>query len=196
MSSKSRRQQPAPKHAKPEVTKITREEYVKEWDNLCEEFHAWRDSVELIIDTQQKNLYRADAFMMTINQVLESPMAKTVAKGSDGSNLWAFGFAKKVQNHIAETLGKLKDIFHKYTVGDALNVGRGEVDDPIFLMIPYIDKEQATLESVWWGDITYQTIRPYGEKLSDTAKKLVEEVNALDARLDEPKDGTGTGTEA
>lgn len=162
---------------------------VEDWEDfLADEannFNEWRDMVIETIKTQKLNLYRADYYVSMFAQVATNDLARLVAHAQNNDTLlWAFNFSKKVVEHVDITLGKLQDIFATFTYEQVIQDGLQEAQDPIVKMVPYFT-DKCTLDEVYWGDVTYQTIRPYGEKLSDAIRGAFTRLEGIKEKLDD-----------
>ena len=171
-----------PKHAKVKMNVDNFNDFIKSED---EEFAAWRNMVCETIRVQRSNVRRADMYSNILFQVANNELAKQVAHADkDYSMLWAVNFTKKVAAHIEGVLDKLESIFGEFTYGGLIRGGVKAAEEPLFSMVPFFD-DKVTVEEIYWGDITYQTIRPYGEKLNDAVRNAYQRFCSIKEQLDD-----------
>lgn len=171
-----------PKHAKDLMDIDQFEAFLDEEES---NFNIWRDMVCETIWVQKSNVRRADMYSSILFQVANNDLAKAVAHAEKKETiLWAANFAKKVASHIENTLDSLAAIFSKFDYTELLKGGVKAAEDPLFSMVPFFD-DNATIEEIYWGDITYQTIRPYGEKLNDAVRGAYQRFCAVKEQLDD-----------
>lgn len=171
-----------PKHSKTKMTPFDLTDFI---DEETTNFNQWRDMVCETIKVQRSNVRRADMYSSILFQVANNELAKQVAHADkEKSILWAVNFTKKVAAHIEKTLDKLADIFKTFSYDKLISGGVKAAEDPLFKMVPFFT-EKVTIEEIYWGDITYQTIRPYGEKLNDTVRNAYQRFCSIKEQLDD-----------
>lgn len=163
---------------------ITQEEFTQKLEKLEEDFENWMETTLTILDTQRKNLWRPDNFCSTFDALINDSVAVLVAKAQRAeSNLWAFSLTKKVLTHIENDLNKIEEILRSYSVAKMMDIAQGNAEDELFGMVVYMDKNNMTLDDAWWEALTYNTVRPYGEKFNDAMRQFMEQRNELLAQL-------------
>ena len=171
-----------PKHAKQKMALADLVEWI---DSHEQDFESWKKMVLETIKVQRQNLDRADNWMAMLDQVAHNQIADAIGnKQKSDTILWAFGFTRKVKDKIDATLFNVAAEFEKFDFHSVVQQGPKVMEEPILAMVPYMTKE-SKLEDVYWGDIVYQTIRPFGEKANDTARQIVSQWIGLEGDLDD-----------
>ena len=171
-----------PKHSK---TKMTKDQFNEFLSSEIDNFDEWRNMVQETIKVQRSNVRRADMYSSILFQIANNDLARMIAHADkDGSLLWAVNLARRVASHIENILDELESVFGDFTYNELIKGGVRAAEEPLFKMVPFFN-DKVTAEEIYWGDITYQTIRPYGEKLNDAVRGAYQRFNSVKDQLDE-----------